>query len=144
MWKKQHQKFYKNASAEKIWQKMTDINSWTSWHKGLESCRLKGDFKAGNSFQLTPKGGKTFEIKITQIEEGKSFTDCTTFPGAKMWDTHLLEERDGGVLLSNILVVTGPLRWFWIKLVAKKVADTIEEKFDTLVHLTREENHERN
>ena len=35
------------------------------------------------------------------------------------------------------LVVTGPLKWLWIKLVAQSVADTVPEETEALVRLAR-------
>jgi len=71
---------------------------------------------------------------------GHKFTDCTKFPGAKMYDTHMMEETENGIRLSNKLVVTGILRLLWVKLVAKNVADTIPQEMDALVLLARSKN----
>lgn len=139
MWKKKFSKSYEGVSGETVWKIMTDINNWPDWHKGLESCHIEGDFKVGNHFILKPKGGREVKIKLTEINKGTSFTDCTKFPGAKMWDTHTLEEKEGKLLVSNSLHVTGPLKWLWIKLVANKVASSIEEKIDTLINLAKKE-----
>lgn len=54
-----------------------------------------------------------------------------------MYDTHAMEVKDDGVLLSNKLVVTGILKLLWIKLVAKNVADTVSDEMDSLVNLAR-------
>ena len=59
------------------------------------------------------------------------------FFGAKMYDTHSLKEVSGGIELSNKLVVTGPLKWMWIMLVAKNVAATVPEEMEALVKLVR-------
>lgn len=74
---------------------------------------------------------------LTEINEKQNFTDCTKFFGAKMHDTHSMEVNNGGVLLSNKLVVVGPLRWLWIKLVAQNVADTVPDEMDSLVNLAQ-------
>lgn len=74
---------------------------------------------------------------LTEINEMQNFTDSTKFFDAKMYETHSMEVKDGGVLLSNKLVVTGPLQWLWIKLVAKHVADTVPDEMDSLVNLAR-------
>ena len=124
---------------KKIWNQMTDFEQWPSWHPGIESCKLHGDFEVGRHFTLTLKGGKEFKITLTEIDPGKSFTDCTQFPGAKMYDTHTIQETENGVIISNKIVVTGFLKWLWIKLVAKKVADSIETKIDTLIHLAKQD-----
>ncbi len=137
MWTRTYSTFYKNVSPEAIWQLWTDINSWPSWHEDLDYCILHGEFKIGNHFTLKPKGAPAVKITLTEINEMQNFTDCTHFFGAKMYDTHSIEVKDDGVLLSNTLVVVGPLRWLWIKLVAQKVADSVPEEMDKLVQVAR-------
>ena len=139
MWSRTHSKFYPNVSQESIWRIWIDINNWPSWHDDLDYCKLEGDFKVGNYFMLKPKGVSAVKIILTEINKGHSFTDCTKFFGAKMFDTHSMVVKDGGVLLSNYLKVTGPLKWLWIKLVANNVADTVQEEMDSLVCLAQSE-----
>lgn len=137
MWIRTHSKLYTGVKKETVWRIWTDINSWPTWHDDLDSCTIEGSFKVGNHFMLKPKGMSPVKIMLTEINEGKSFTDSTSFFGAKMYDTHTLEEKPEGLLLSNKLVVTGPLSWLWIKLVAQHVADTIPNETDALVKLAR-------
>ncbi len=137
MWTRTFNKTYTKIRKEDIWSLWTDINNWPKWHDDLDYCRLEGDFKVGNHFILKPKGVRPVKILITEIIDGKKFTDCTIFPGAKMYDTHAIEETSEGLTLSNTMVVTGPLKWLWIKLVAQKVADTIPEETEALVRLAR-------
>ena len=137
MWIREHSKFYPDVSPEAIWKIWVDINNWPSWHGDLDYCKLDGDFKVGNHFMLKPKGAPAVKIMLTEINEMQNFTDCTKFFGAKMYDTHSMEVKDNGVLLSNKLVVTGLLKWLWIKLVAKHVADTVSDEMDSLVNLAR-------
>lgn len=136
MWTKEYSKFYPDVKPEDIWKIWIDIDNWPKWHSDLEYCKLEGEFKVGNHFILKPKGVKAVRITLTEINNGKSFTDLTTFFGAKMYDTHSMEVKDGGILLSNKLVVIGPLRWLWIKLVAENVANTVPDEIDSLVQLS--------
>jgi len=137
MWIRTYSKLYPGVKKEDIWHLWTDINNWTQWHGDLDYCKLEGEFKVGSHFMLKPKGVSPVKIVLTEIHEGKSFTDCTTFFGAKMYDTHAMEETPEGLLLSNKLVVTGPLQWLWIKLVAQNVADTVPDEMDALVNLAK-------
>ena len=137
MWTRTYSKTFKNLKKETIWQIWTDINNWPKWHGDLEYCKLEGAFVAGNHFMLKPKGVKAFKIALTHIEEGWKFTDCTPFFGAKMYDTHELEETPDGLRLTNTLVVTGPLKFLWIKLVAQNVADSVPHEMEALVELAR-------
>lgn len=140
MWTKTHSKIYTGIQKDSVWRLWTDVNNWSTWHEDLDYCKMEGAFTVGNHFKLKPKGSPAVKIELVEIEEGKKFTDCTTFPGAKMYDTHELEETDQGLRLLNTLVVTGPLRWIWVKLVAQKVASTVPQQMDALVKLARGEN----
>ena len=140
MWKQFHSKLYTNVKKENIWRLWTDVNNWPTWHDDLDYCKMEGEFAVGNHFMLKPKGVRPVKIIITEINDGYSFTDCTIFPGAKMYDTHAMEETPDGLLLSNTLIVTGPLKWLWIKLVAQNVADAVPGEVDALVNLARNMN----
>ena len=137
MWRKIHTQFYPGVKAKTVWALWKDVNHWAKWHDDLDYCKLQGSFEVGNHFMLKPKGVKPVKIIITALEEGKEFTDCTSFPGAKMHDTHIVEEKDNGVLLTNILEVTGPLQWLWVKLVAGDVAKTVPHDMDTMIQLAK-------
>lgn len=137
MWTRTFSKIYKGLKKEDIWRIMTDVNSWPTWHDDLEYCKMEGDFKVGNHFILKPKGVRAVKIILTEVIEGVSFTDCTIFPGAKMYDTHSIQETSEGLIISNTMIVTGPLKWLWIKLVAQNVADTIPDETEALVNLAR-------
>lgn len=137
MWTRTYSKTFQGLKREDIWRILTDINNWPTWHGDLDYCKIDGDFKVGNHFFLKPKGVQPVKIVLTEINEGYSFTDCTSFFGAKMYDTHAMEETVDGLKLTNKLVVTGPLKWLWIKLVAQNVADTIAEETENLVKLAR-------
>ena len=137
MWEKSFSKLYKEISKEAIWRVWTDVNNWPQWHGDLDSCTMVGPFKVGNHFMLKPKGMGAVKIVLTDIQPGIQFTDCTQFFGAKMLDTHSMVETPEGLILSNKLVVTGPLKWLWIKLVARKVADSVPDEMDALVKVAR-------
>ena len=137
MWTKTFSEVYQDVQAKDVWRLWADINNWPAWHADLEGCHLEGAFSVGNTFTLKPKGMKAVQISITEMEEGISFTDCTAFPGAKMFDMHRLEETPKGLCIHNTITVTGPLAWVWIHLVAKKVAHSIPQKVAALVNLAR-------
>lgn len=138
MWTSSFSKVYPGIKPADIWRLWADIDNWPKWHNDLEYCKIEGPFKIGNHFILKPKTMGPVKIMLIDVKEGHSFTDCTTFFGAKMLDTHAMQETAEGLLLSNHLTVTGPLKWLWIKLVARHVADTIAEETEALVKLARD------
>ncbi|PCI74257.1 polyketide cyclase [Candidatus Dependentiae bacterium] len=140
MWTRTYSKTFKNINKETIWNLWTDINNWPQWHDDLEYCKLKGKFKAGNYFWLKPKTMGAVKIMITDVQPYKSFTDCTVFWGAKMYDTHSIEETTDGIKLTNTIKVSGILSWIWIKLVAQYVADSTPDEIEALTTLARKQN----
>ena len=137
MWIREYSKLYKNIRSEDIWQIWIDVNNWAEWHGDLDYCKMNGEFKIGNFFMLKPKGAPAVKIVITEIDKGRSFTDYTKFFGAKMFDTHSLKETKDGLILTNKLIVTGWLKWFWIKIVVQNIADTVPDEMDALVRLAQ-------
>ena len=140
MWTREYSKLYPGIKSQDIWNIWIDVNNWPTWHGDLDYCKMEGEFAVGNHFFLKPKGVSPVKIIITEIEKGKSFTDCTKFFGAKMYDTHSMVETEGGLLLSHKMVVTGPLKWLWIKLVAQNVFNDVAEEMENLVMLARKNN----
>lgn len=97
MWKKMHSKLYKNVTTEQVWSVLTDINKWADWQSDVEYCKMIGEFKKGNYFYLKPLGVKAVKVDLVEVESKKRLTDCTKFFGAKMYNTHAIEEtKDGG------------------------------------------------
>ncbi|MGV2432608.1 MAG UNVERIFIED_CONTAM: hypothetical protein LVQ98_04585 [Rickettsiaceae bacterium] len=138
MWEHGVSKTYKGITKEKIWEIWTDVNNWAKWHDDLDYCKIEGKFEVGNHFKLKPTGAPAVKIHLIEINEGNSFTDCTNFFGAKMYDTHSMKETKDGLEISNKVMVTGPLRWLWIKLVAQNVANTSEAHLDAIAKLAKE------
>ena len=137
MWIRQYSAVFKDVKAVDIWNIWVDIDNWPKWHDDLDYCKLNGKFEVGSYFMLKPKNMGPVKIYLTEIVPGRKFTDCTNFFGAKMYDTHELEETSEGLKLSNTLIVTGWLKYLWILLVAKNVADTIPNENENLVDLAR-------
>ena len=140
MWSRSFQKTYTGVTKEQIWRLWTDVNNWTRWHDDLDYCKMEGEFKVGNHFMLKPQGVSPVKIMLTEVNPYRSFTDCAEFFGAKMYDTHAMEETSEGLIISHKVVVTGPLRWIWVKLVAQGVAADVPREVDALVALARREN----
>jgi hypothetical protein len=140
MWTRNFSKVYKDVNRQEIWRIWTDVANWPAWHGDLDACQMSGEFKAGNHFMLKPKGVKPIKIVLTEVDPGRAFTDCTSFPGAKMYDTHTLEETPEGLKLSNTVMVTGPLKWLWVMLVAKNVTTAVPDDMEALVALSRKSN----
>ena len=137
-WVREFSKTYKGVSKEAIWKIWSDIDNWHEWNPGVEYCRLKGEFAVGSSFTLKSTGGPEVEIALVEIEKNKKFTDCSTFPGAKMYGMHEIIETKDGLKLVTTLKVEGWLKYLWIFLVGRKILAKIPEQTDNLVRIAKE------
>lgn len=135
MWLKSYSKIFPGLKKEAVWQIWADVNNWPTWDKELEYCDMRGDFKVGNQFVLKPLGGPPVKIILSDVIDNERFTDYCKFPGAKMYDTHILEETQEGLRITNTIKVTGILSFIWVKLVAKNIAEGIPRQMEALVKL---------
>lgn len=91
------------------------------------------EFKAGNSFRFKPKGGPTFNIELTKVEENTLFIDLTKFPLAKMYDSHELYERGDELEIRTTISIEGPLSFIWRKIVVENIANGMKEQTERLI-----------
>jgi hypothetical protein len=125
MWTKSHSVVTKEVTKEQMWKLFADVNNWPTWDKSIEFASIEGKFEKGNHFMFQPKGGPKLKIGIVEAEENKKFTDFTKFPLAKMYGHHTFEDTPAGLKITTTMKVEGPLRFVWVKLVAKKIVDAL-------------------
>ena len=125
MWTKTYSVTTKEVTKEQIWKLFADVNNWHTWDNGIEFAKLEGRFEKGNYFMLRPKGGPNVKVELIETIENRKFTDVTKFPLAKMYDEHLFEETSEGLKISNTISVKGPLGFLWVKLVARKIVESL-------------------
>jgi hypothetical protein len=121
MWTSSCSKVFKSINKEAIWQRWSDVNTWHEWIPNIESCRLDKPFASGNSFTLKPKGSPEVTVKLLNVKREHTFTGCTRFFGATMYDIHEMHQDPQGIRLTVTLKVMGPLGFLWRKLVAEKI-----------------------
>jgi hypothetical protein len=127
MWTKSHSFITDKVTKEQIWKLFEDVNQWHQWDTGIEYAKLNGKFEKGNYFTLKPKGGPEVKVELLETKPYEGFLDLTRFPLAKMYDNHSFENTPEGLKITNTISVSGILSFLWIKLVAKKIAESMPE-----------------
>jgi len=61
-----------NASCEKVWAALTDINNWTTWQTDISKSTLHGDIKPESTFEWKSGGVKILSALHT-VEPFKYF-----------------------------------------------------------------------
>ena len=74
------------VSQREIWSLITNVNSWKSWDNEVVDSRIEGDFKAGNTFMLHPKGAGEIKVFIEEVVPDSYYRDVTRFPFARLYD----------------------------------------------------------
>lgn len=121
MWTKSHTIITPEVTKEQMWKLFSDVNGWPVWDKSVAYTRLEGPFEKGNHFVFQPEGGPKLTLAIEEAIENKNFTDCTSFPLAKMYGAHTFEETADGLKITTTMTVKGLLAFVWVHLVAKKI-----------------------
>ena len=127
-----------NASAESVWNTWADVENWPKWDKGLEWCRLDGEFKAGTTYTLKPQGGPEAKAVITDCQPLKRFADSTALPLAKMDFVHELKQEQDGLHITQRVTISGPLGFFFAQVIGKDTARDMPETLGNLVRVAKE------
>lgn len=138
MWQKSYSKTFNGINPQQIWQVWEDINNWHTWNPGVEYCKLEKSFSTGNSFILKPLGTPPVNIQLVAVEKNRLFTDCTRFPGAKMYGNHQMEETDEGLKITTTMTITGPFGFLWRKLIGEKIVAKTHQQTEALVARARQ------
>jgi len=90
-----------DAARHDIWAMWVDVNAWTSWDEGVEKVELRGNFKEGNTFALTPRGGEPVEATIVSVTQGEEFVDEVRLPFGVIRTTHRMAPAGTRALVSH-------------------------------------------
>ena len=138
MWTAEHT-LLTNATKESVWKTWSDVQGWPKWDKGVEWCRLDGEFKAGTIYTLKPVGGPEARATIVDCQPLSQFTDVTDLPLAKMAFFHQLLEVEDGLHVTHRVTITGPLGFLFAILIGKDTARDLPETMDRLVRSAMEQ-----
>lgn len=89
------------AKQGDIWAVWVDVNAWKNWDDGIESTQLHGNFKAGNHFTLTPRGGEPLKVTLKSVTQGEEFTDEAVLPFGTIVTSHRMQPLGERVQLTH-------------------------------------------
>jgi hypothetical protein len=134
MWTAEHT-LVTNATKESVWKAWADVENWPKWDKGVEWCRMDGDFKTGTTYALKPVGGPEAKSVITDCQPLKRFADITKLPLAKMEFIHELAEEKDGLHVTHRVIISGPLVFFFAQVIGKDTERDLPETIGNLVRV---------
>jgi hypothetical protein len=127
-----------DASKESIWKAWADVENWKNWDEGLEWCRMDGEFKAGTTYTLKPKGGSEAKAIITECQPLQRFSDVTSLPLAKLEFSHELKNEKDGLHVTHRIIITGALGFFFVQVIGKDTVRDFPKTIGNLVRVAKE------
>ncbi|MFN7118851.1 MAG: SRPBCC family protein [Saprospiraceae bacterium] len=88
------------ASAEQVWQVLTDINNWVYWHNEITAAQLHDSLQTGSSFTYT-YNKTTIKARIQTLEMCRQFQFIGKAYGVTALSTWVLKPMETGVLVQN-------------------------------------------
>ncbi len=132
-------KIIEDLRAKEIFSIWQDVDNWNKFNKSIIYAKLENKFEVGNKIILKLLNGRKINLILSEVTFNKSFTDVTNFPFAKMYGVHEIIEIDNKIEIIVSIKIDGLFSFIWEKLVAKKVANKIEDDLNRLIELVRNE-----
>jgi len=108
-----------NASPERVWAVMGDVERWPEWTESMKSVeRLdSGEFGLGSKAQLRIRRSPNANIwTVTELTPNRSFTWETNSGGVKGVASHVIEPDGNGAKVTLSVHLSGPVAalfgWF--------------------------------
>ena len=126
-----------NASSEKIWEILTNINGWTAWHPNISESKLEGLLQSGTTFRWK-SGGTAILSTLQEVEPQRRLSWTGKAIGTKAIHVWVLEPQENGVIVRTEESFEG---WLILPLkgMMKKMLDTALQNWLALLKQKAEE-----
>lgn len=121
------------ASPKAIFALWADVDHWADYDDGIEWVKLTDKFKPGGHYVIKPKGGPKVKSDIVIAQPNKHFVDISRLMGAKLKFDHTLTQQSGATTVDIVMTVSGPLAWFWAKVLGKNQQADLEKSTAQLI-----------
>jgi hypothetical protein len=96
-----------SAAPEAVWALWADVSRWVQWDTSLVSVTLDGPFVAGGKGTMIIEGQPPITYELTEVLDGRGFTDVTEIPGAVLRFFHEVESSDGQTRVTHRVEIDG-------------------------------------
>lgn len=131
-----------NAAKTGIWKLWTDVENWKTWDNQVVDSSLDGDFILGQTGELTPKGGPKGKFELVEVTKNKSFISRSKLPLAKMDFIHSMEEKNGEIIITHKIQISGFSTFLFSRVIGKKIIQELPKALEELVKLAEKKENE--
>jgi hypothetical protein len=139
MWEYKHS-IEGKVSRSAVWSLYSDVTTWAQWDDGIESIELDGEFRAGVSGKIKPKGQDELPFRLVLVSPDIGFSDVTDLPGSgiAIGFTHTLESVGEGVTrITHHVTITGPASHILGPAIGPEMAEGIPDTMYSLMRMAQ-------
>ena len=125
------------TSAETVWAWYEDTASAPSWDPLIGEIRCDGPLAVGVTGRNKPRRGPWAPFIYTEVTPGRSYTEVTKLPGARMAFWHTLQPRADVTVMTHGVTCTGPLSGVYGLLVRRSFDAGMVQALDSLAALAQ-------
>lgn len=128
-----------SVTPTSLWALWQDVSNWKDWDDSLEASALSGEFSAGASGTLHPKGSPhALPFTLLKVTPLKSFSNEAALPGATLHFSHQLEETESGTLVTRQVTISGPAWQEYAKRMGTELEHGLPQTVAALARLAEE------
>lgn len=137
MWKKEVT-IETNATKERIWELWSDVENWKKWDGEVQQSELNGRFETGTMGMLKPTNGPKSKFIIKSATFPIEFTTSSSLPLAKMDFVHKLTEKNGKLLLTHGVEISGITTFLFSRVIGKKIIAELPKAMQSLSEMAKQ------
>jgi uncharacterized protein YndB with AHSA1/START domain len=120
------------ASPERVWSVLTDIDGWASWQNDIRKPKLKDRLVSGGTFVWTT-GGIAIHSELHTVEPQRTLGWTGTAPGTFAIHNWNLKAHNSGTLVS----VEESMEGFLVRLFKNLFRRNLEKSLNTWLQLLK-------
>ncbi len=117
-----------HAPAERVWNLLTDVESWPSWTESMRQIQRldDGPFAVGSRSRVVQPTGRPMQWTVTELEPLRNFTWTAGQPGMAFAAAHRIQDEGSQVRTTLDFVVSGPLAWLAALIAGSRIRRYLE------------------
>ena len=120
-------------SAQLVFSKWADPNSWPDWDAQVREVRFEEQAKLGARGRLYPVSGPAMNFSVVEFEPEKVFTNNSLLLGAKLFFEHRVSPKASGSVVEVTVGVEGLLAPLWKRILSKNLGSAARSSVSDLL-----------
>ncbi|MEM6721381.1 MAG: SRPBCC family protein [Bacteroidota bacterium] len=134
-----HYSILVNASPQKVWDFLIDVNRWKDWDTELHTATLSGNFSVGTKGIIIPKKGPKLQFYISELTPNESYTFVTKMPVGSLRIQRTLKQRGSQIEFTDDIEFTGFFKKIFGYVLGRNFRAVLPEVMENLKRIVENE-----